>query len=156
MKASFMHAYDPETKLQSSQWKSPGSPRPKQARRQKSKLKMMLICFFDQEGSYTPNLSHLEWRSMQTSTVMFLEGYVKMWGARGHRNGKTRTSLSTTTIPQLTGPLKFRSFWPRTTWQWSPILHTHTIWPPCDFFLFPKLKLRMKGRRFDTTEEIQE
>ena len=45
-----------------------------------------------------------------------------MCGARGHRNGKTRTSLSTTTMPRLTGPLKFRSFWPRTTWQWSPIL----------------------------------
>ena len=27
---------------------------------------------------------------------------------------------------------------------------------PCDFFLFTKLKLRMKGRRFDTIEEIQE
>jgi len=27
---------------------------------------------------------------------------------------------------------------------------------PSDFFLFPKLKLQMKGRRFDTIEEIQE
>jgi hypothetical protein len=26
---------------------------------------------------------------------------------------------------------------------------------PCDFFLFPKLKLKLKGRRFDTIEEIQ-
>jgi hypothetical protein len=25
----------------------------------------------------------------------------------------------------------------------------------CDFFLFPKLKFKQKGRRFDTTEEIQ-
>jgi len=25
---------------------------------------------------------------------------------------------------------------------------------PCDFCLFPKMKLRLKGRRFDTTEEI--
>jgi len=25
---------------------------------------------------------------------------------------------------------------------------------PCDFFVFPKMKLRLKGRRFDTTEEI--
>jgi hypothetical protein len=25
---------------------------------------------------------------------------------------------------------------------------------PCDFFLFPKMKLRLKGRSFDTTEEI--
>jgi hypothetical protein len=26
---------------------------------------------------------------------------------------------------------------------------------PCDFFLFPKMKLKLKGRRFGTTEEIQ-
>jgi hypothetical protein len=25
---------------------------------------------------------------------------------------------------------------------------------PCDFFLFPKIKLNLKTRRFDTTEEI--
>jgi len=47
---SIVYAYDPETKLQSLQWKSPVSPRPKKARMQKSKLKTMLICFFDQEG----------------------------------------------------------------------------------------------------------
>jgi len=27
---------------------------------------------------------------------------------------------------------------------------------PADFFLFPKLKTNLKGRRFQTTEEIQE
>jgi hypothetical protein len=26
---------------------------------------------------------------------------------------------------------------------------------PCDFFLFPKIKLKLKGPRFDTIEEIQ-
>jgi hypothetical protein len=26
---------------------------------------------------------------------------------------------------------------------------------PCDFFLFPKMKLKLKGRQFDITEEIQ-
>jgi hypothetical protein len=26
---------------------------------------------------------------------------------------------------------------------------------PCDFFLLPKMKLKLKGRRFDTTEVIQ-
>jgi hypothetical protein len=25
----------------------------------------------------------------------------------------------------------------------------------CDFFLFPKMELKLKGRRFDTIEEIQ-
>ena len=46
---SIVYAYDPETKLQSSQWKSPASPRPKKSRMHKSKLKRMLIFFFDQE-----------------------------------------------------------------------------------------------------------
>ncbi|PNF35319.1 hypothetical protein B7P43_G04817 [Cryptotermes secundus] len=26
---------------------------------------------------------------------------------------------------------------------------------PCDLFLFPKMKIKLKGRRFDTAEEIQ-
>jgi hypothetical protein len=26
---------------------------------------------------------------------------------------------------------------------------------PCDFFLFPKMKLKLEGCRFDTIEEIQ-
>jgi hypothetical protein len=26
---------------------------------------------------------------------------------------------------------------------------------PCDFFLLPKMKLKLKGCRFDTTDEIQ-
>ena len=76
-----------------------------------------------------------------------------MCGARGHRNGKTRSSLSTTTMLRLTGPLKFRSFGQEqhdSGPPYSPDL------APCDFFLFPKLKLRMKGRRLDTIEEIQE
>jgi len=53
-----------------------------------------------------------------------------MCGTRCNRNGKGRTSLYTKTMPRLTGPLLIRSFWPRTTWQWSPIPHTLPIWPP--------------------------
>ena len=37
---------------------------------------------------------------------------------------------------------------------WSPILHTHTPYS-LYFFLFPKMKLKLKGRRFNTLEEIQ-
>jgi len=42
--------YDPETKRQSKEWHRSASPRPKKARRSKSKIKSMLICFFDSEG----------------------------------------------------------------------------------------------------------
>ena len=41
--------YDPETKRQSLRWKSPGSPRPKKVRMSKSKIKVMLIAFFDRK-----------------------------------------------------------------------------------------------------------
>jgi histone-lysine N-methyltransferase SETMAR len=47
---SIVYAYDPETKLKSSQWKSPESPRPKKAPMKKIKLKTMLICSFEQKG----------------------------------------------------------------------------------------------------------
>ena len=47
---SWVYGYDPETKQQSSQWKSQGSPRPKKARQSRSATKSMLIMFFDIRG----------------------------------------------------------------------------------------------------------
>ena len=47
---TWVYAYDQETKIQSSQWKSPGSLQPKKARQVRSNIKSMLICFFDQKG----------------------------------------------------------------------------------------------------------
>jgi hypothetical protein len=44
---NWIYGYDPETKQQSSQWKSPNLPRPKKTRQVKSKVKSMLIIFFD-------------------------------------------------------------------------------------------------------------
>ena len=34
--------------------------------------------------------------------------------------------------------------------------HYSPDWTPCDFWLFPKLKSPLKGKRFQTMEEIQE
>jgi hypothetical protein len=36
-----------------------------------------------------------------------------------------------------------------------PYLPYYPDLAPCDFFLFPKMKLKLKGRRFDTIDEIQ-
>jgi hypothetical protein len=47
---TWVYGYDPETKLQSSQWRSPSSPRPKKARQVLSNVKMMLMVFFDIQG----------------------------------------------------------------------------------------------------------
>ncbi|VVC41658.1 Transposase, type 1,Winged helix-turn-helix DNA-binding domain, partial [Cinara cedri] len=47
---TWAYGYDPETKLQSSQWKTKFFPRPKKARQVRSNVKTMLIVFFDIEG----------------------------------------------------------------------------------------------------------
>ena len=47
---TWIFQYDPETKRQSMHWKTPTSPRVKKARMSKSKLKVMLIVFFDING----------------------------------------------------------------------------------------------------------
>jgi hypothetical protein len=55
---------------------------------------------------------------------------------------------------EMTGRRTFRLLtWLPKTLQWSPTLYSPDL-VPCVFFLFPKMKLRLKGRRFDTTEEI--
>ena len=47
---TWVYGYDPEAKVESSQWKSPSSPRPKKARQVRSKVKAMLTVFFDDQG----------------------------------------------------------------------------------------------------------
>ena len=107
-------------------------------------------------GSYTGNLSHLEWRSMQTSTVISLRRLcenvrrkrLQKWqnqnliihhdNAPAHRSFKVSQFLAKNNMTVIPHP------------PYSPNL------APCDFCLFPKLKLWMKGQRFDTIEEVQE
>ena len=48
---TWVFEYDPETKRQSREWKNYRSPRPMKARKSKSKIKVMLIVFFDIQGN---------------------------------------------------------------------------------------------------------
>jgi len=47
---SWILEYNPDTKQQSREWHTSNSPRPKKARMSESKIKSMLICFFDSQG----------------------------------------------------------------------------------------------------------
>jgi hypothetical protein len=54
---TWLFQYEPETKRQSMQWKTTHSLRPKRARMSKSKIKTMLVVFFDIQGiimTYVP------------------------------------------------------------------------------------------------------
>ena len=47
---TWVYQYDPETKWQSAQWKTANSPQPKKFRWSKSRVKTMLLTFFDIRG----------------------------------------------------------------------------------------------------------
>jgi len=53
---------------------------------------------------------------------------------------------------QLTRRSLCTIFWRKTK---RPLYPSHPDLTPADFFPFPKLKSTLKGRRFDTFEEIQ-
>jgi len=48
--ATWCFRYDPTIKRQSAEWKSPASPKGKKVRLQTSKVKTMLVCFYDSKG----------------------------------------------------------------------------------------------------------
>lgn len=152
---SWVYGYDPETKRQSSQWKSPTSPRPKKARQVKSNLKSMIITFFDikgivhkefvptgqtvNSGFYCEVLQRLREKVRRHRPQLWRE---QTWllhhdNAPSHTAVLTQQFLAKNKIPVIPHP------------PYSPDL------APCDFFLFPKMKLKLKGRRFDTITEIQ-
>jgi histone-lysine N-methyltransferase SETMAR len=66
---TWVYGYDPETKQQSSQWKSPNSPRPIKERQVRRNVKFMLIVFFDIQG--TRNSYPLVKPSMASFTARF-------------------------------------------------------------------------------------
>lgn len=153
---TWCYGYDPETKQQSSQWKSPHSPRPKKCRMVKSYIKTMLICFFDIRGIvhsefvppgqtvnqhyYLQVLKRLRESIRKKRTNLWLSGD---WFFH-HDNAPAHTALS---VKQF---LTKNGMTPIDHPPYSPDL------APSDFFLFPRLKRNMKGQRFTTVEEVKQ
>jgi hypothetical protein len=62
----------------------------------------------------------------------------------------------TMTMLLLTSPFPFKSFWPKKN---IPVVSHPPYSPdlaPCDFFLFPKIKMKLKGQRFYDIPTIQQ
>uniref|UniRef100_A0A8B9TX61 Transposase n=1 Tax=Anas zonorhyncha TaxID=75864 RepID=A0A8B9TX61_9AVES len=119
--------YDPESKRQNTEWHTPASPRPKRARMSKSKQKSMLVCFFDRYG-----VIHKEFVPPgQTVNAVF---YVEVFTRLVPRSG---VSCPTQGVNAASAP-------------YSPDL------APPDFFLFPRIKLTLKGEHHASVEALQE
>jgi len=152
---SWFFAYDSETKRQSSEWVGEDSSRPKKLRFQKSKVKKMLIMFFDSQGTlhkefvqegctvnaeyYKGVLDHLISCIQRVHSALYrTRGFFLLHdNAPAHSAAKIRQFLTQKQVATLNHP------------PYSPDLS------PPNYFLFPKVKLQLKGARFDTIEEIQ-
>ncbi|XP_027233874.2 uncharacterized protein [Penaeus vannamei] len=150
---SWIFEYDPETKHQSLQLKSQSSPRPKNARQ--SKVKVMLITFFDVRGivhceflSQGQTISqHIYKKILQRLLCSMREKRQELWQDNSwllhHDNAPAHSALS---IRQF---LAEKSIAVLEQPPYSPDL------APCDFFLFPKLKGVIKGTRFEDVDDIK-
>ncbi|CAK9811861.1 Mariner Mos1 transposase [Anthophora quadrimaculata] len=153
---TWVYQYDMETSQQSSEWRLENEPKPKKPRQSRSKVKILLTVFFDFRGvvhfEYLPPGRTVN-KEYYLSVLMRLRDAVRrkrpeLWSnnswilhddnAPSHRARTVLDYLTKHQINTIEQP------------PYSPDL------APCDFFLFPKLKLPLRGKRFDTLEAIKE
>ena len=102
--------YVPTTKRQSAEWKSPTSPKGKKVRLQKSKVKTMLVCFYDSKG-----IIHHEFvPEGQIVTGRFylsvLERLWKGFAVSGPSTQHQTVGFFFTTMHRFTGQLLYKTF----------------------------------------------
>jgi len=146
-----VYGYDPETSVQSSQWKSPSSPHVKKARQSRSNIKVMMIVFCDLEG-----IARAEFVPRNTTVnCEYYRGLLECLrnDVRRERPEKWANSfilhhdnaLCHTSLPVW----QFVSNKNITVCPYSPDL------APYDFWLFPKVKMTMKGKHFESIQDIK-
>jgi hypothetical protein len=148
-------AYDPETKQKSSKWVGETSPRPKKLKFQRSRIKNMLIILFDYQVAV-----HKKFVPQgKTENVEFYKGVMNCLLKRIqrvrpaafcsrdffflHDNAPAHKAAS---VCQFLDQKMLQPF----ITPYSP-----DLFPP-DYFLFPKLKMMLKGLHFADVAEIQE
>nr|APL98289.1 putative DD34D transposase [Bactrocera tryoni] len=147
--------YDPETKRQSAEWKHPDEPSPKKSRLQKSKIKTMLICFYDSEG-----IVHREFVPPgQTINAVFYLGVMKRLLSRIRRARPQYREAGSWRLLHDNAPCHRSTLVTDFLTKNSILTINHSPYSPdlapCDFYLFGKLHLPMKGHWFQDISAIQ-
>ena len=153
---SRIYCYEPETKRQSSQWKHAGSPRPKKARQSKSTHKPMMIPFFDSTG-----MIYMHW--VPTVQTVNKEYYVEVLTEFRKRFRRKRPALFKSAQwhfhqdnALVHNFILFTDFLTKMGIKTVPQPPYSPDLAPCDFWLFPKLKEKLRGYRYETIEEMKE
>lgn len=150
---TWIYRFDPESKRQSSEWVAHGDGPPQKCRRSRSTGKKMVATFFTITGHLvTVPLTERRTVNAEWYTTVCVPQVLQKWqekrprtGTRGllwhHDNASAHTAARTVdmmaqnSIQLLPHP------------PYSPDL------APCDFFLFPFAKEKLRGTRFDNEDE---
>ncbi|XP_055316153.1 histone-lysine N-methyltransferase SETMAR-like [Sitodiplosis mosellana] len=147
---SWIYAYEPETKQQSTVWVFQDEPNPTKVVRGRSTSKQMIACFFGINGHVATvplqerRTVNSEWYTTICLPTVF--GEIRKTqkrrriilhhdNASSHKSAETMGYLSTQNVELMGHP------------AYSPDL------APNDFFLFPHIKNKMRGQRFPTPED---
>lgn len=150
---TWVFQYDPETKRSSSEWHTDESPRPKKARMSKSKIKTMLIVFFDRRG-----IVHKEF--VPTGTTVNAAFYVQVLTRLRNRVTRVRPAIAKNwqlhhDNAPCHGAIVVRQLLAKFGVATLPHPPYSPDLAPPDFFLFPRVKRQLKGQRFDSIEAAQ-
>ena len=153
---SRIFSYDPETKRLSSQGKHTGSPRPKKARQSKSTHKLLMIPFFDSTGNI-----YMHW--VPTGQTVNKEYYVEVLREFRKRFRRKRPALFKSGqwhFHQEKAPVHntilVTDYLTKMGIKTVPHRPYNPDLAPCDFWLFSKLKEKLRGCCYETTEEMKE
>jgi histone-lysine N-methyltransferase SETMAR len=149
---TWVYGYDPETKRQSSQWKSADSPRPKKARQVRPKVKVKLIAFFDMEGT----VHDVQVPQGQTVNQQFYQQVLKRVRLAVSRKRPQKRVAGAWALHHDNAPAhKAHSINVFLANHGIPVVQKPPYSPdmaPCDFWLFPQLKTVLKGNKFEDIE----
>ena len=144
------------TKRQSYQSKHAGSPRPKKTRLSKSTHKLLMIPFFDSTG-----MIYMHW--VPTGQTVNKEYYVEVLREFRKRFRRKRPALFKSGqwhFHQDNAPVNnsivLRDYLTKMGIKTVPQPPYSQDLAPCDFCLFPKLKEKLRGCRYETIEEMKE
>lgn len=153
---TWVYEFDMQTSQQASEWHLPTDPKPKKPRQSRSKVKVMLTVFFDYHGvvhsEFLPEGQTVN-KQYYLSVMQRLREKIRrkrpdLWkenswilhhdNAPAHKAIIVNEFLTKNATNIIEQP------------PYSPDM------APADFFLFPKLKLPLRGTRFQSIEDIKE
>lgn len=153
---TWVYEYDIETNQQSSEWRFSDEPKPKKPRQSRSKIKVLLTVFFDCRGvvhsEFLPPGQTVN-KEYYLSVLKRLRENVRRKRPELWRNNSW--FLHHDNAPAHTSHL-VRDYLTKNNVNTVPQAPYSPDMAPCDFFLFPRLKLPLRGKRFETIEAIKE